>query len=132
MRSKVYDYSKEELQKMLDESSSYGEVLDKIGLERKGKNPDTLKNAIAFFNLDETKLNENRKKKYAECAKETHKKIDATLPKILNKNSTYQGSKLLHKLYKRGLKSQNVKFVGLLIGIINHYHSNFIISMEII
>ena len=37
MRSKVYDYSKEELQKMLDESSSYGEVLDKIGLERKGK-----------------------------------------------------------------------------------------------
>lgn len=113
MRSKVYDYSKEELQKMLDESSSYGEVLDKIGLGRKGKNPDTLKNTIAFLNLDETKLNENRKKKYAECAKETHKKITIILPKILNKNSTYRSSRLLHRLYERGLKEPKCEVCGI-------------------
>lgn len=113
MVSKIYDYSKEELQKFLDESTGYGEVLDKIGLGRKGRNPETLKKAITLYGLDETKLNENRSKKYAECALNTHKKVDKPLSELLKKHTTYQGCKLLLKLYEAGLKKPQCEYCGI-------------------
>lgn len=113
MASKIYDYSKDELQKMLDESTGYGEVLDKIGLGRKGRNPDTLKKVIAQYGLDETKLNENRSKKYAECALYTHQKVRKPLSEILKKNSLYQGYKLLLRLYEAGLKIPKCEVCGI-------------------
>lgn len=113
MASKIYDYSKEELQKLLDESTGYGEVLDKIGLGKKGRNPDTLKKAIALYNLDETKLNENRNKKYIECAINTHIKTRKPLSELLKKHSTYQGYKLLLRLYEEGIKIPKCECCGI-------------------
>lgn len=113
MKSKIYKYSKEELQKLLDESAGYGEVLEKIGLGKKGRNPETLKKVIALYGLDETKLNENRSKKFANCALKAHKKFDKPLSEILNKNTPYQGCKLLLKLYSAGLKKPQCEYCGI-------------------
>ena len=113
MASKIYKYSKEELQKLLDESASYGEILSKIGLGKKGKNPDTLKRIIAEYNLDETKLNQNRHNKYVECAKGTHFKTRIPLSKILKKNSTYQSHRLLLRLYEEGIKIPKCEHCGI-------------------
>lgn len=113
MASKIYNYTKEQLQKFLDESSSYGEVLEKVGLGKRGKNPETLKKVISEYNLDETKLNQNRHNKYVECAKGTHIKIKTPLSDILKKNSTFQSHKLLLRLYEAGIKIPKCEICGI-------------------
>lgn len=113
MTSKIYSYSKDDLQKFLDESTSYGEVLEKVGLGKRGRNTDTLKKVISEFNLDETKLNQNRHNKYVQCAKNTHVKIKKPLSEILTKDSTYQGYKLLLRLYEEGIKIPQCEFCGI-------------------
>ena len=46
MASLLYNYTPAELQKLLDESNSYSDLLRKLGLNPKGGNPDTLKKII--------------------------------------------------------------------------------------
>ena len=65
-RSKIYDYSKEDLQDLLDTSNGYADVLRNMGLNPKGGNPKTLKRVIAEYNLDTTKLDKNRSLYFSE------------------------------------------------------------------
>ena len=84
MASKLYDYTPTELQTLLDESNSYADLLRKVGLNPKGRNPDTLKKIIKEHNLDETILNKNRSELYSRCAYGTHEKNSYSLEDILN------------------------------------------------
>ena len=105
MASQLYNYTPTELQKLLDESNGYSDLLRKIGMNPKGGNPETLKRIIKEYGLDESKLNINRSKLYSKCAYDTHKKNSYSLEDILNgKHPNYQSSKLLQRLVDEGYK----------------------------
>lgn len=70
--SKIYDLGKDKLQKIFDESSSYAEVLRKVGLIDRGGNYSTLINAIKKYGLNLDIINENRKNANIERAKMQH------------------------------------------------------------
>jgi len=61
-KSVLYDYTPEELQKLLDESIGYSEVLKKSGLSPHGNNHKTLKRIIDEYGLSTEKIDENREK----------------------------------------------------------------------
>lgn len=46
MSSKIYNFTPQELQFLLDTSNGYTDVLRKIGLNGHGKNPETLKKLL--------------------------------------------------------------------------------------
>lgn len=65
--SRVWAFTKEEMQEILDTSSSYQEVLEKVGLQnRTGNNIVSVKRRIEIEGLSENKLNENREIKRLE------------------------------------------------------------------
>lgn len=113
MSSILYDFTPAELQNLLNTSDSYSDILRKVGLNPKGRNPDTLKEIIKKYNLDETKLNENRKLFFCKCGKSANvNKYD--LEDILNnKYPKYQSSKLLIRLIKVGLKNNECEICGI-------------------
>lgn len=102
--SKIYSYSKEELQELLDYSQSYSDILRKMGLNPKGGNPETLKRVIQEYDLDVTKLNENRKKIYSDLMLDLSFRRKRDLDDLLQKGVAYGSYKLLHRLYEEGLK----------------------------
>lgn len=83
MGSKLYQFTPSELQKLLDESNGYSDVLRKVGMNPKGDNPQTLKKIIEEYNLDITKMNNNRKELFRKAAHETHKKQQFQYLKLL-------------------------------------------------
>jgi 5-methylcytosine-specific restriction endonuclease McrA len=114
MASKLYDYTPTELQTLLDKSNSYADLLRKVGLNPKGRNPDTLKKIIKEYNLDETMLNKNRSDLYSQCAYDTHKKNSYFLEDILDgKYPNYQSNKLLKRLIKEGYKENKCECCGI-------------------
>lgn len=62
MKSKIRNLDKFELQKLLDTSDTYSEVLNKIGMRNIGGNIITLKKVVSDLNLNLDNLNANRKK----------------------------------------------------------------------
>lgn len=64
VRSILYDYSPEELQKLLDTSNGYCDLLRKVGLNGHGNNSDTLKKIINEYELDTTLNSKNRSELY--------------------------------------------------------------------
>ena len=99
VQSKIYDYSKEELQKILDTSNSYTDVLHKIGI-RGGSSINTLKRIIKEYNLSEEVLNLNYRKLKKDCSnnKSTKKNVSEYL---------YKGSKISsHNLKTKLIESQ--------------------------
>lgn len=114
MSSILYEFTPTELQYLLDTSNSYSDILRKIGLNPKGRNPDTLKKVINEYKLDETQLNLNRTNLYAKCARDAHKIITYELEDILNgKYPKYQSSKLLRRLVESGLKNNKCEICGI-------------------
>lgn len=114
MASKLYEYTPAELQKLLDESNGYSDVLRKIGMNPKGSNSETLKKIIAEYNLDETKLNENRRNLYSKCGKDTNDSNRYSLEDILaGKHPGYQSSRLLERLIKAGYKTMMCECCGI-------------------
>lgn len=114
MGSILYEYTPQELQALLDTSMGYSDLLRKVGLNPKGGNPQTLKKIIEEYNLDETKLNENRKELYSECAKKCHTSQIIPIEDILNnKHPWYQSSKLLQRLVNEGYKKYRCEYCGI-------------------
>lgn len=115
MASKLYDYTPDELQELLDKSNSYSDFLRHIGLNPKGGNPKTLKKIIEEYDLDETKLNENRHNLYVKCAECTSKSRKSySLEDILNgKYPNYQSGKLLTRLIEAGYKERKCEKCGI-------------------
>lgn len=114
MKSILYEFTPSELQKLLDTSDSYCDLLRKVGLTPKGSNPKTLHKIINEYGLDETKLNENRKNLYLRNSLCTHKKTKKSLDDILNNKCTFTSSyKLLRRLVGEGYKEYKCENCGL-------------------
>ena len=113
--SKLYQFTPSELQKLLDESNGYSDLLRKINMNPKGDNPKTLKKIITELNLDETKLKLNRSNLYRNNAKVTHKKVKIPIEDIIMKKEhpNYQPFKLLKRLIKEGYKERKCEKCGL-------------------
>lgn len=116
MASKLYDFTPTELQKLLDESNSYADVLRKTRMNAHGANPRTLKKVIAEYNLDETKLNENRHNLFSRCSEHANKvNVKYSLEDILaGKHPGYQSSRLLERLVKEGYKEMKCERCGII------------------
>ena len=71
MKSIIYDYTPTELQKLLDKSNGYADVLRKIGLNPKGGNPEILKRIIKEYNLNTELLEKNRSNLFSKMGKRT-------------------------------------------------------------
>lgn len=105
MASQLYNYSPEELQSILDKSSSFKNALRNLGMCDHGNNYSTLHKVINEYNLDLTQINENRKLENEKFVKKLHSKHKAALEEILIENSTYNnGHNLKIKLFEAGLK----------------------------
>lgn len=115
MASKLYDYTPIELQKLLDESNGYADVLRKLGMNEHGANPRTLKKVIAEYNLDETKLNENRHNLFSRCSEYANKaNVKYSLNDILaGKHPGYQSGRLLERLIEEGYKERKCERCGI-------------------
>lgn len=82
-----------------------------MGLNPKGGNPETLKKIIKEFNLDETKLNENRSNLFRELAKRLSQ--GKNLKDILQKDVKFNSWFLLKRLVKEGLKEYKCEHCGI-------------------
>ena len=115
MGSKLYQFTPSELQKLLDESNGYSDVLRKVGMNPKGDNPQTLKKIIEEYNLDITKMNNNRKELFRKAAHETHKKTTIPISEIIidNKHPNYSSFKLLKRLVEEKYKQYKCEICGI-------------------
>ena len=80
----IHNIGKDKLQKMLDESSSYAEVLRKLGLADRGGNYSTLTRAIEKYKLNLDQININRTKANIKRAKGKHNSKKINLEDILD------------------------------------------------
>lgn len=114
MKSILYEFTPDELQKLLDTSDSYSDLLRKIGLNPKGGNPETLKKIIKEYKLDETKLNINRSNLRSQKAITTHIKTKVPMEDIFsNKYIYYSSSNLLKRLVNEGYKKYECEECGI-------------------
>lgn len=112
MASKLYDYTKEELQKLLDESNSYSDLFRKINMSEHGGNRTTLRKIINEYDLDLTKIDENRRLENLKTLNNTKNK-QKPLSEILVKDSEYKSSSLLKRLFKEGYKEKKCERCGI-------------------
>lgn len=98
--SPIWTLNKEEMQRLLNDSSSFVEVLNTLGLDAYSGNHRTLKERIKLDNLNIKKLEEKRKEKTKSCSV----KKGIPLAEIMVENSKYYNSKGLKiKLLKEKL-----------------------------
>jgi hypothetical protein len=97
--SPVWTKSKNEIQKLLNESSSFVEVLEKLGLCGHSGNHRTLKERIKLDNLNIEMLKKKREEKIRQSS--IKKKIP--LSKIMIENSSYGTNHLKSRLIKEGV-----------------------------
>jgi 5-methylcytosine-specific restriction endonuclease McrA len=89
MGSIIRSFTKEELQKLANESSSLSNLLRKVGLQPKGDNRKTLNKIIKEFDIDLTKLIQNRKDLYLEVNKRLAKDFAYSDKDVFIENSNY-------------------------------------------
>ena len=109
MKSKIELVGKERLQTLLDESNTYGEVLEKIGLSVIANNFNTLNKYIKLFGLSTKLINERRRKSMA------HPKYDEQtfIESLNNGTCTLKPHYLLKKLVGYGLKPYKCEVCGI-------------------
>jgi 5-methylcytosine-specific restriction endonuclease McrA len=95
----VWTINLQELQKLLDNSSSFVEVLISLGLSAHSGNHRTLQERIKIDNLNIEKLRTKRKEKIASI--NTRRKID--LANVFIKNSNYSTKTVKNKIIKENL-----------------------------
>lgn len=99
---------------MLDESSSYAEVLRKLGLADRGGNYSTLTRAIEKYKLNLDQININRTKANIKRAKGKHNSKKINLEDILDgKIDHYQSYRLKNRLIEDGYKERRCECCGL-------------------
>lgn len=96
------------MQELLDESNSYADLLRKVDLSVHGGNRDTLRKIINEYDLDLTRINENRKNDPLNIMSRKRE-----LSEILVENSQYKGSGLLPRLIKEGYKTEKCDCCGI-------------------
>lgn len=96
----------------MDESDSYADVLRKLNISEHGANRTTLKKIINEYDLDLTKISENRKKQNLKILNKIQKK-EIPLEDILNNVVPYKSSKLIKRLFKEGYKEEKCERCGI-------------------
>jgi predicted RNA-binding Zn-ribbon protein involved in translation (DUF1610 family) len=96
----IWKIERKELQSILDESSSFIEVLEKIGYNGYNGNHRTLTRRLNEEKFDLTKLNQNRVFALKSQGFNSHNKKD--LKYYLVENSTYNNSHLKRRLIEEG------------------------------
>lgn len=111
-KSRLYNYSKEYIQNILNESTGYTLVLKKLGIQG-GASVKTLEKIIKEYNLDVTKMLQNREEAYF---KNYHKPgiPKYSLDEILVKNSNYYNmNSLKRRLFNNNLKEKKCEICGI-------------------
>jgi Zn finger protein HypA/HybF involved in hydrogenase expression/predicted nucleic acid-binding Zn ribbon protein len=108
--SKIWVIDKEELQFLLDNSSSIAEVIEKIGLDPYNGNHKTLNQRIKEENFDLSKLENNRTIKN----KQIGIKNRFPLNNILTENSNYNRSQLKKRLVEDNLLEYKCSSCGII------------------
>lgn len=112
--SKIYSYSKKELQSIIDNSCGYSDALIKLGMNPKGGNPNTLKRIIAEYGLDTWQMDRNRSERFRQNAYETHKKRSIKAEDVISGKARYaQTARLLKKLINEGYKEHKCEICGI-------------------
>jgi Zn finger protein HypA/HybF involved in hydrogenase expression len=107
--SKIWFISSDELQYLLDNSSSIVEVIEKIGLDPYNGNHKTLNQRVKGENFDLSKLNKNRLDKN----KQTGIKNRVSLDSVLLENSNYNRSHLKRRLVESSLLEYKCSSCGI-------------------
>lgn len=110
-KSQIYEKTPEELQKLLNESNSYSDILRKLGMSAHGNNLKTLYKIINEYNLDISIISNNKTNYYRNLIKNIPKKI--SLSDILNNKVVYKSHNLLDRLVKAGLKELRCEKCGI-------------------
>lgn len=108
-KGKIQSLGKENLQKIIDNSNNYKEVLEKIGLSNIGNNYKTLKKYIEIFQIN-TKEIEQRKKETTNNKKYTK---ESFLKLLDTGNLTMKPSRILKKLIEYNLKEYKCEECGI-------------------
>lgn len=109
--SKLYDFTAADLQKMLDTSDTYIEVLEKCGLTSNSNNYNTLNRLIKKYNLNLDSINANRKRMQA--VKYTRYTKESFTQAIITGDISDSPSRLLKRIVKFGIKPYACKCCGL-------------------
>lgn len=103
----MISYTKQELEKAIEDSKSYAEVLRKIGLCQTGNNHQTIKKYTNLWNLNVEHFSTK-----SERAKLYLNNPPKPLESILTKNSSYNRTNLKKRLYEAGLKKPICELCG--------------------
>lgn len=107
----IEDYSKEELQNILDNSYSYSDVLHYLGLSINSSNIRLLHLTIYDLNLNEEILNKNRNCNPKYFKKKSNNPI--SLNELLVDGKIVNTNSLKNKLFKNGLKEEKCELCGI-------------------
>ena len=107
---KTKTFIKENLEKAVINSSSYKEVLIKLGLRAAGGNYKQLKKYLELYNIDDSKIISTRIENNIQHIRNINKPIP--LSEILIENSTYSRTHLKNRLLKIGIKKNVCELCG--------------------
>lgn len=114
-KSKIYNYTPEELQELLNISHSYSDILISIGLSAGGGCHNTLKRIVEEYNLDKTQFLQNKKEFEHNRILSLNKNTKISLEDILVENSTYTNNlSLKRRLINEGFKELKCERCGLI------------------
>lgn len=102
-KSVMYNYSSNELQSILDDSSSYIDVVRKMGLSG-SSNVVTLKRIIGEYNLSVDKMNANRRAKMSATTKSQNRRKTAL--EIIKDSKIISSHRLKERLIEDGIKKR--------------------------
>lgn len=104
MKLKKYEYNKEALIEAVKDSTSYSEVLRKIGIPIQGNNGSTLKRYLEKYEISTAHFTGHQR----------HNAIKyVPVTEYLNSDRTITSSKLLYKLYREELKEPRCEKCGI-------------------
>lgn len=112
-RSKIYDFGKSELQRVVDESNSYADVLRKLGMSEHGGNRKTLNKVIDELDIDLTKISQNRNKYLSNTLKKSRRTVPLEDIITGKYKEPYNGNALKTRLIKAGYKEHKCENCGL-------------------
>lgn len=109
-KSTMYNYSANELQNILDNSSSYIDAVRKMGLSG-SSNVVTLKRIINEYSLSLDKMNINRRVRMSDTTKSQNRRKTAL--EIIKDSKVISSHKLKERLIEDGIKERRCENCGL-------------------
>lgn len=99
----------------MDNATSYADVLRTLNMSEHGRNNNTLKKIIKEYDLDETKLNENREEFLRKQREKLHSSERIPIEEIIyeNKHPTYNTNSLRNRLISEGYKVYKCERCGI-------------------